>query len=291
MKATLILNPAAGGGRSAARASVAADRLSALGFSVDLQRTEHPGHATALATASTGEVVLAAGGDGTTFEVLNGLMQRDLRPPLGILPLGTGNSFLRDFGITCADDAFAAIGRGGRRSVDVVRAEHRDGVVHYLNLLSVGFTAEAGHVTNERYKRLGAAGYIFATLQCLASLRAPAFPYAPDDGILDSRPCTLVSFSNSQFTGGTMQMAPSADPSDGWLDIVRIEPLGRRRFLLAFPRIFRGTHVQMPEISETRAQSVRFELKEPATCMIDGEVLSLHLDRLVVEPSALEIFA
>jgi diacylglycerol kinase (ATP) len=291
MKASLILNPAAGGGRAGQRREAAVARLGALGFDLEVQETTHPGHATALAAAATGDLIIAAGGDGTTFEVVNGLTQRQKRPALGILPLGTGNSFLRDFAITGIDDAFAALGRQQTRPVDLVRVEHREGSLHYLNLLSVGFTAEAGHVTNERYKSLGAAGYILATLQCLAGLSAPSFPYGVDDGPLDPRPTTLVSFSNSRFTGGTMQMAPSADPTDGSLDIVRIGPLSRRRFLGAFPRIFRGTHVQMPEITETRAQEVRFDLTQPATCMVDGEIVSLHLERLCVEAGALELMA
>ncbi|MCO4745445.1 MAG: diacylglycerol kinase family lipid kinase [Proteobacteria bacterium] len=291
MNATLILNPAAGGGRAGARAEQAAKKLTALGFDITLAETQAPGHATTLAEQATTDVVIAAGGDGTTFEVINGLAKQSSPPKLGILPLGTGNSFLRDFGIADIEDAYAALARQSTRPVDLVKVEHAGGTLHYINLLSVGFTAEAGAVTNERYKPFGALGYIFATLQCLVTLSAPAFPFRLDGGEADTRPCTLLSFSNSQFTGGTMHMAPSADPTDGWLDLVRIGPMGRRRFLGAFPLIFKGTHVEMPEIQEHRARSVQFDLTEPVACMIDGEVLSLTLTRLDVVPGALELIA
>ncbi|TNE85481.1 MAG: diacylglycerol kinase family lipid kinase [Deltaproteobacteria bacterium] len=291
MNATLVLNPAAGGGRAGKQAKSAVARLQALGFDVTLVQTAGPGDATRLAREATTELVIAAGGDGTTFEVINGLATREDRPKLGILPLGTGNSFLRDFAITCTDDAYAALARGKTRSIDLVRIEHAEGALHYVNLLSLGFTADAGHVTNERYKAFGALGYVLATLQCLVRLQWPRFPYRLDDGELDERDCTLLSFSNSQYTGGTMQMAPGADPTDGELDVIHIGPLGRRRFLAAFPKIFQGTHVHMPEIEHHRAREVRFDLAEPAACMIDGEVLTLALERLVVEPGALELLA
>lgn len=291
MKTALILNPAAGGGRAGKAADSAVKRLGAMGFDVELLVTESPGHATELARETDAALVIAAGGDGTTFEVINGLAGRANPPTLGILPLGTGNSFLRDFDITCTDDAFAALSRKKSQPIDLVRIEHDDGQLHFVNLLSVGFTADAGHVTNQRYKALGVAGYVVATLQCLVTLSWPRFPYAMDGGELDSRDCTLLSFSNSQFTGGTMQMAPGADPSDGELDVIHIQPLGRRQFLAAFPKIFQGTHTQLDPIEHHRAKTVDFDLAEPADCMIDGEVLTLKLQRLVVEPAALELMA
>lgn len=291
MKATLILNPAAAGGRAGRSATSAVKRLTGLGFDVRLEQTTQPGHATALARQADADVVIAAGGDGTTFEVVNGLAERASPPRLGILPLGTGNSYLRDFGLSNLDDAYAALGRKNPRPIDIVRVDHSEGSLHYINLLSLGFTAQAGHVTNTRYKPFGALGYVFATLECLVSLSSPTFRYRLDDQAEDTRPCTLLSFSNSQYTGGTMHMAPSADATDGELDLVRIGPLGRRAFLGAFPGIFRGTHVQMDEIEEHRAKEVHFDLDAPVACMIDGEVLSLNLQRLAICPGALELLA
>jgi YegS/Rv2252/BmrU family lipid kinase len=270
-----------------------AQRLTSAGLSADVRRTEGPGHATTLArqaAAQGAKLVVAVGGDGTLYEVVNGLMSgQPGTPALGILPLGTGNSFARDFDLHTPEKAFEALVRGGRRPVDVVRATHRDGHLYYINLLSVGFTAEAGGLTNRRFKGLGAAGYVAAVVVCVARLALPRFPHALDSGDVDDAPCVLLSFSNSQYTGGQMRMAPEADPTDGLLDVVRVGPMGRRRLLTVFPRIFSGAHVQAEEIDVRRTKRVDFSMQGPAEVMVDGEVLSLQLKSLVVIPAAVDL--
>lgn len=293
-----IVNPAAGGGRCGKRARQALARLRDAGVELDVHETTRAGEASEIAERawSRGErAFLAVGGDGTSYEIVNGLFRRDSsdgeRPRLGMLPLGTGNSFLRDFGVTHAEAAMRAIELGRGRPVDVVRASHPGGAIHFINLLSVGFTAEAGELTNRRYKGLGTAGYVLATLTTALRLRYPTFPMVLDGASRDARPCILVSFSNSRYTGGTMMMAPEADPSDGALDVIRIGPMSRRAFVAAFPSIFRGSHVARPEVAHTRAKVVELELPEPVDVMVDGEVLRLALSRLEVLPGALEVIA
>lgn len=283
-----IVNGAAASGRCGRRAAAVLAPLGA-----ELWFTEGPGHATELAEKAAGQAerVLAVGGDGTTFEVLNGLFAADRRPALGIVPLGTGNSFLRDFELQEPEAAVAAIRAGRRRACDVVRATHDGGELVYLNLLSVGFSAGVGDLTNRRFKRLGPGGYGLAVLGRLATLSCPIFPHRLDGGPLDDRPVTLLSFSNSRFTGGTMRMAPEADPSDGALDVIRIGPMGRRRLATAFPKIFQGTHVAMPEVDQGRARRVAFDLAAPVAVMVDGEVLHLRLRALEVLPGAIEVLA
>lgn len=291
-----IVNPAAGGGRCGKRAGEALDRLRGAGLTLEVHETARAGDATELARRAwqRGErSFLAVGGDGTSYEVVNGLFPHagDERPRLGMLPLGTGNSFLRDFQVTSAEAALDALERGATRAVDVVRATHAGGAIHYINLLSVGFTAEAGGLTNRRYKAFGTAGYVIATLSTAFSLHFPAFPMRLDGGSRDPRPCILLSFSNSRYTGGTMMMAPHADPTDGALDVIRIGPMRRRAFVAAFPSIFRGTHVERPEVEESRATVVDLELDRPVDVMVDGEVERLALTRLEVLPAALEVVA
>ena len=158
-KTVIILNRAAGGGTCADKAGPFLKRLMAHFPGLETHWTDYPGHATELARIARqegAETILTAGGDGTVFEVINGLFPNELGPcTLGILPLGTGNSFLRDFGITNAEQALSAILGGESQDVDIIRAEHTDGVIHYINLLSLGFSAEAGALTNRRFKGLG----------------------------------------------------------------------------------------------------------------------------------------
>ncbi len=286
----VILNPAAGGGRAPRRFEALRGRLEALGH-VSVLCTHDPGHAAALAREADATDVISVGGDGTLHEVVTGLMGRDDRPRLGLLPLGTGNSFGRDLDLTTPDRCLDAIARGETRAVDVVRAEHDDGVLYSINLFSIGFTAEAGELTNRRFKGLGAAGYILAVLITLARLKHPSFRVRLDDGEWDARPCALLSFSNSQYTGGDMRMAPAADPTDGRVDVIRVGALGRPRFLATFPKIFAGTHVSAPHIEATTAQAVELDLASPVDVMIDGEVVRVRPTRLEVLPGAVEVLA
>jgi len=291
-----IVNPAAGGGRCGKRAPAALDALRAQGLELTVRHTARAGDATELvrdAWSDGHRRFLSVGGDGTTFEVINGLFPHDddARPTLALLPLGTGNSFLRDFAITDPEVALRAIAKGDTHSCDVIRATHSGGELHYLNLLSVGFSAEAGGLTNRRFKPLGAAGYIAAVLITAARLKHPVFPLRVDEGDTDERPCVLLSFSNSRYTGGAMMMAPHADATDGALDVIRIGEMGRLSFVKSFPSIFAGAHVERPEVEETRARTVDLDLTEPVDVMVDGEVLELALTRLEVVPGALEVVA
>lgn len=284
-----IVNTAAGGGRAPRKAEAHLARIPG----VVVRATEHPGHATVLAREAKEagvDAVVAVGGDGTLFEVVNGLLPGP-GPALGILPLGTGNSFVRDVGLTDAEAGLRAILAGGTRDVDVLRVEHTGGELYSINLVSLGFTAEAGELMNRKFKRLGATGYVSAVLTSLVRLKFHAFPYGLDEGPFDARPVTMVSFCNSRYTGGAMMMAPNADPSDGELDVVRIGTMRRRRFLASFPKIFQGTHPEMPEVEQRRARSVGFAPIGPVPVMVDGEVLSLELRRVSVVPRALRVFA
>jgi YegS/Rv2252/BmrU family lipid kinase len=292
-----IVNPAAGGGRCGARAATSLAALRARGLPLEEVRTTGPGDAVTrvrdLARQGVARFV-AVGGDGTAFEVVNGLFGPGAptwtsRPVLGILPLGTGNSFLRDFSIRDEASALDALARRATRACDVLRIAHDGGETYSLNLVGVGFTAVAGALTNRRFKRLGAAGYVLAVVQTTLALEAPVFPLRIDGGARDERPAILLSFCNSRCTAGAMQMAPHADPSDGQLDVIRVGPRSRLAFLRAFPSIFRGTHVTLPGIEESRARRVDFDLDAPLDCMIDGEVRRLRPTSIEVVPSALEI--
>jgi YegS/Rv2252/BmrU family lipid kinase len=269
-----------------------------VGQGLEVHETSGPGHATRIARRARARGrrrFLAIGGDGTAFEVLNGLFPRtagdDGAPVLATLPLGTGNSFLRDFGIEDTESAMRAIIRGTTRRCDVVRAEHEDGTIHFINLMSLAFSARAGALTNRRFKPLGAFGYILAVLSCVAGLEFPVIPIRLDGGGTDRRPCALLSFSNSKYTGGTMMMAPRADPTDGEIDVIRVGEMGRLRFTATFPEIFKGTHVESPEVEQARARRIDFVDPERQDAMVDGEILRLALRSIEVLPGALEVVA
>lgn len=292
MERVAIVNPRAGGGRGRARATALLGELGG----VEVWTTEAPGHATELARRAVEEgagCVIAAGGDGTLFEVVNGLLAsgREELPRLGVLAVGTGNSFVRDLGLEDPAVGLAAIRDGQRRRVDAMRVVHAEGELYAVNLVSLGFSAEAGALTNRRFKPLGALGYVAAVLVSVARLRRHAFPHARDGETFDARPVTLLSVCNSQYTGGAMRMAPGADVTDGELEVVRIGQMGRRRFLSSFPKIFQGSHLDMQEVDIHRARRIAFADVGPVPVMLDGEVRTLALRSVEVLPRALELAA
>ncbi len=292
-----VINGAAGGGRCRSRFDRVLGRLRDGGLDLDLHLTEGPRHAIELVQDAYEEghrSFLVVGGDGTSYEAINGLYAGGADPEgvvLGMLPLGTGNSFLRDFGITNEEAALEAILRGRRRKIDVVRCEHEEGVLHYANILSIGFTARAGALTNDQFKPLGAAGYVAAVLVSVARLDYPVDPIRLDGGATDARPASFLSFSNSKYTGGAMMMAPKADPTDGLLDVVRVGVLPRASFVATFPKIFSGTHVDRAEVEEAQAKRVDFDDPREQAVMVDGEIVRLAIRSLEVRPQALEILA
>ncbi|MGH9738866.1 MAG: diacylglycerol/lipid kinase family protein [Candidatus Acidiferrales bacterium] len=291
-----ILNPAAGGGRCGRLAEGVIDRLRQSGVGVKVIRTSRAGEATELAREAYARgfrKFLAIGGDGTSFEIINGLFPEALtggKPILGFLPLGTGNSFLRDFTTRGVEYTVEALRSGARRSCDVIRLRHSDGEIYFLNLLSLGFPAEVGALTNRRFKRWGEFGYILGVLAQLLRLRHSAFAHRLDAAVdWDRRKCLFLTFSNSKFTGGKMMIAPHADSTDGKIEYVRWSPVGRLRLLWLFPRLFSGTHIQHPLASRAAAERVELDLQGPVNAMIDGEILTLQCRSLEILPGALDV--
>jgi YegS/Rv2252/BmrU family lipid kinase len=291
-----IVNPAAGGGRCGRLAPPALERLRAAGIELEAAPTRYPGHATELARQAHARGYrhfLAVGGDGTSYEIVNGLFQRpesDTRPTLTFLPLGTGNSFLRDFNTHGVQAAAETLLTAPPRACDVIRLTHRDGTLYFINLLTLGFAADVAAVTNRRFKRLGQFGYILGVMTCLARLDRRAFPVRVDgsDGF-DRRRCLFLAFSNSKFTGGKMMIAPKADPSDGLIEFVHWGPIGRLGLLRNFHTLFSGTHIEHPMASRAAARRIEFELAGPVDVMVDGESLTLECRTLEVLPAALDV--
>ena len=291
-----VVNPAAGHGRCGKLMGVALERLKSAGVEMDIRKTLRPGHGIEIVREAYREGYrhfLAVGGDGTSYEIINGLFPEALegeRPRLAFLPLGTGNSFLRDFTDRGAEYSTKAIIEGRSRPCDVLRMTHKDGAIHFINLLSIGFVADVAVVANRKFKRLGEAGYLLSILSCLASFNRRAFPMKLDrSGETDERRCLLLTFNNSKFTGGKMMIAPDADTGDGLIEIVRWGPIGRIGLLRNLPGLYDGTHVNHPLAERKAVCRVDFQLDSPIDVMVDGEVMTIHCETLEVLPSAIDV--
>jgi diacylglycerol kinase (ATP) len=291
-----IVNPAAGGGRCGRMAKEALAKLRASKIEIEVAEITAPGPATIFAREAYAKGCrnfIAVGGDGTACEIVNGLFPEAAtngRATLSFLPLGTGNSFLRDFTERGAEESSAAIAAGRRRRCDVLRLRHTDGEFYFINLLSMGFAADAAVVTNRRFKSLGQLGYIFGVMICLARLRRRAFPLRADgDSEFDRRRCLFLSFNNSKFTGGKMMIAPQAVTDDGLIEYVRWGPVGRLQLVANFPKLFDGTHIRHPQASRRAIRRIEFQLDGPVDVMVDGETLTLDCRSIDVLPGALDV--
>jgi diacylglycerol kinase (ATP) len=292
-----IVNPAAGGGRSAKLAGAELRRLKAKGLRVDAIASMAPGHAVQLAREAYDQGYrrfLAVGGDGTAHEIINGIFSREgqtERVELGFLPLGTGNSFLRDFADKGAESSVEALLAGRKRRVDVLRLRHATGTIYSFNLLSVGFTADVGALVNRRFKAFGHLGYLLGVFVRVVQLKRRAFKLRSDDeNSWDDRRCLFLTFNNSKYTGGTMMIAPTADPSDGFIEFVRWGPIGRLGLLKMLPRLYDGTHTQHPLSETRRVKQVKFALDAPVDVMIDGEIVTVILREIDVLPGAMDVY-
>lgn len=292
-----IVNPAAGGGRSAKLAGTQLARLREKGLRIDVIASTGPGHASQLASEAYEQGYrrfLAVGGDGTAHEIINGVFGREQavqRVELGFLPLGTGNSFLRDFTETGAESSLEALQAGRKRRVDLLRLRHATGTIYSFNLLSVGFTADVGAITNRVFKPFGHLGYLLGVFVKVLQLNRRGFKMRCDDDLeWDERRCLFLTFNNSKYTGGTMLIAPNADPSDGLIEYVRWGPIGRLGLIRMLPRLYDGRHLEHPLASRRAVKRVEFALDAPVDVMVDGEIVTVNCQTLEILPGAMDIY-
>jgi diacylglycerol kinase (ATP) len=310
-----IINPAAGGGRCGERVGAALDRLRISELALETVQTRAAGEATQIARDAYRRgyrKFVAVGGDGTTYEIVNGLFpeswpsdscigsqagraDNDQIATLGFLPLGTGNSFLRDFldgpsGKDGLEHAMQALEARRSRFCDVLRLVHKDGAIYYTNLLSVGFTADVAAVRHRRFQGLGQFGYLLSIFLCLARLNRRPFPVRfGEQREFDTRRSLFLTFNNSKFTGGTMMIAPDAVTDDGLIEYVRWGPIGRLGLIRNLATLYDGTHTKHPLAERQAVRRVEFQLDAPVDVMVDGEVLTLECQAIEVLPSALRV--
>jgi len=276
----------------------ALERLRSGGIEVQLAQTRAPGEATQIAREAYERGVrnfIAVGGDGTSYELVNGLYPRALegdKPTLAFLPLGTGNSFLRDFSDRGVDHAIESILSRRSQPCDVLRLRHKEGVIHYINLLSMGFTADVATLRARRFSGWGELGYVISIFLALARFQRRPFPLRVDnEKEFDRRPCLFLTFNNSKYTGGTMMIAPKAEINSGLVEYVRWGPVGRLGLIRNLPGLYDGSHILHPLAERKAVRHVTFALDAPVDVMVDGEVLSLRCEDLDVLPGALNVVA
>jgi len=276
MKILLIFNPNAGHGHAGKMLSQVERAFNDHNIEFDLQLTQFPGHGIEIirnADLSVYDGLVAAGGDGTLFEVINGYFQHpaEMWIPIGILPIGTGNAFARDLDLDRSKwmEAIKIIANQKTRKVDIGKFHSNGQDYYYLNILGLGFVADVTGIAH-KLKLIGNFSYTLGVLIRTIFLSADTLSIEIDGKNIE-RKCTFVEISNTRYTANFL-MAPKAIIDDGLLDVTIALKLNRRRLLKCFPKIFTGEHVLMPEIETFQAKSIKIVSKKTKVLSPDGEL-------------------
>jgi diacylglycerol kinase (ATP) len=294
MRVLLVFNSHAGHGQAGRLLPQIEGAFVDSGIEFDLHVTNYPGHGleiTRNADFAGFDGVVAAGGDGTLFEVINGyfLNSADVRIPLGILPVGTGNAFARDLELdkTNWKEAIKIIADRKTRKVDVGKYHSNGQDYYYLNILGLGFVADVIKIAM-KLKILGNISYTLGVLYRTIFLSSDTLSIEIDGKHFEGK-CTFVEISNTRYTANFL-MAPEAVIDDGLLDVTIAKKLSRRRLLYCFPKIFTGEHVHLPEIETFQAKSIKIASSKPKALAPDGELIGITPVEIECLHQAVEVY-
>lgn len=296
----IIFNPNAGMGRAQKYLNLIRDDLNHRGIAHQIKITEFSGHARQWlqgADLTDYGSVIAAGGDGTIFEVVNGLMQHkeSTRPPLGVIPVGTGNAFARELGLLATDwrKGLDIVLAQQTQPIDIGSAQTNEETLYFINIIGMGFVVDAGKTTY-KIKSIGRSAYTLATLWETAKLKK----YPVQVSMINHKNQTIelnedlvfVEVANSRYTGTSFLIAPDAQIDDGLLDVIILKKISRPKILSLFPSIYSGKHVNYKEVETHQVKNIRIETENPMPLMPDGEFTGQTPVTIQCLPKALNLF-
>jgi YegS/Rv2252/BmrU family lipid kinase len=283
----VLVNPSAGGGRVRELLPRLEGALREGGIAYRLVRTTSLEHGIDEATraAGNGEIPVVMSGDGLIGQIGGALAETGV--PLGVIPGGRGNDLARVLGIpTEIPAAIELIAGGTTRSIDVAEVNGR----RFLGIASCGFDSDANRIANEARFVKGNLVYLYAALRALAAWKPARFEVALD-GERHEFTGWAVAAANSRAYGGGMFLAPDAELDDGKLDVVMTSDTSKLHCLVNLPKVFKGTHVDNPEVTIMRASEVEIAADRPFAVYADGDPIADLPATIRVLPRALEVIA
>ena len=278
-----IANPRAGRGKVGEALPKIERILAETGLDYRVVRTTHPGHATQAARDAlrSGErYLVAAGGDGTVHEVVNGMIAGDqpiaADAVLGVVAGGSGSDFVRSFGLPGdAVEAAHHLAGDSVRNIDVGKVTCTDGTAemtrYFANIAQAGIGGAVVARSATLPGFLGPAKYVSAFWLVLPGFR-PGTVQVDADGEAFCWQAHNVVVANCRFYGGGMHISPKSTPDDGALDVLVMAGPKSDAFTIV-PKVYRGTHLPHRNIVELRADRVRVETDLPFQIEADGETL------------------
>lgn len=261
-KVIALTNPVSGHGVAVRAAQLAIARLHRRGVEVveiigdDAQDARH---LVGAAMEKGTDAVMVTGGDGVVSNALQVLAGTDI--PLGVIPAGTGNDHAREFSIPTKDAEAAAdiVVDGCTESIDLGLIRDSSGAEKWFGTVAAtGFDSLVTDRANRMSWPHGRLRYYVAMLAELSQLRLLPFRMVLDGKELVAD-ITLAAFGNTRSYGGGLQICPSADHTDGLLDITMVHEASRTKLVRLFPTVMKGTHINLDEVRTARAKSIHVE--------------------------------
>lgn len=308
MSGVVILNPRASRARTELLAVKAAVASSPFLEGADLRLTEDEGHARELAAEATrqgAELVVAAGGDGTINEVVNGLVDASgprpaagsptgtaPGPVLAVLPLGTGNDLARSLGMPLdLEEALEAYRRGRIRVMDLLRLQQGERSVWCANHAAGGFTEKVeGDRIDELKESWGPLAYLRKALGSLRGLQAYRTELHLDEEVREDDVFSVVA-SNGRYAAGGIPVAPDAYLDDGLVDVVVVSAAALVDLGLVAAKVTAGSHAESEMVSVRRVRRLRVESEPGMWFTADGELVGQGPTTVEVVPDALRVWA
>ena len=291
-RVTLLTNPMAGHGNAPHAAERAVARFQECGVDVTEIVGRDPTHARELvdeALAHGTDALVVAGGDGVISLALQSLAHSSI--PLGIIPAGTGNDHAREYGIPVGDPAAAVdvIVAGHTETIDLGHINGADGTETWFGTIAAtGFDSLVSDRVNRMRWPHGRMRYNLAIVAELSQLHPLPFRLVLDGEREIVTDLTLAAFGNTRSYGGGMLICPGADHADGMLDITMVSSGSRLKLIRLFPTIFKGTHVELDEVTTARARTIRVECPG-INAYADGEYACALPVEISAVPGALTI--
>jgi len=262
---------------------------------IEVIKTGYSRHAEIIAkefdiTKYNGLVII--GGDGTFHEVINGILNRgdQKKIPIGIIPAGSGNSFMQDLDLVDPVKAVQLIISNQTRLIDVMRLQMGDEIRYGINLIGWGMVTDVG-LTAENIRWIGPIRYTLAALFQILFKRSKKAILEIQNKVINTKFMFIIG-CNSIHVGKGMKMAPKAHIDDGLIDVVVVDDeISRMRLLSVLPKLYKGTHIFEPEVKYYQSDKFSILTEQIDIVNIDGEIIGNTPIKVDVIPQTIEIFA
>tara|TARA_A100001234_G_scaffold220183_1_gene232593 strand:+ start:1092 stop:1979 length:888 start_codon:yes stop_codon:yes gene_type:complete len=272
----LLVNPQGGHKRGLEIYEKVKHIFSSAGTNITVLHTEYAGHA--FDFANTLDFVgydglCAIGGDGTMYELINGMLKRDdnHKIPIGLITGGTGNSFMYD--VDCLDpiDAAKRIVQHNLRPLDIAKVNANGELFYSFNIIGWGLATDAGKLA-EKLRWLGGVRYDVASIIEVLKGKDRIATLTLDEEVIKENFIFIIG-CNTIHTGKAMKMAPLAQLNDGKIDLIIVRKTSRINLLKLFPKLFSGDHIKSPLVEYRQVQNFSISIEETNDLTIDGEII------------------